>query len=215
MSNLGPFGGPKNAPWARQPVGNTNPNMVNNANSLQQQILNQGALNNMGNAGMVPFQQQHQQQVFQNAMGLQQQNLSLGLQQMANSQVAMGTTLGQQIASNQLFQQVGAVSYPNPRGLNPAFQGQALSGQQMANNSSAGTKQRVFTGTVTKVHDNFGFVDEDVFFQTSACVKGEMLLFFHCITPWVECSLFVCFSSMLVCVDVINIRRLCVCVFFF
>lgn len=35
------------------------------------------------------------------------------------------------------------------------------------------TKQRVFTGTVTKVHDNFGFVDEDVFFQTTACVKGS------------------------------------------
>ena len=28
------------------------------------------------------------------------------------------------------------------------------------------TSQRVFTGTVTKLHDNFGFVDEDVFFQT-------------------------------------------------
>jgi len=30
----------------------------------------------------------------------------------------------------------------------------------------------VFTGTVTKLHDNFGFVDEDVFFQTSV-VKGQ------------------------------------------
>ena len=34
------------------------------------------------------------------------------------------------------------------------------------------TSQRVFTGTVTKLHDNFGFVDEDVFFQTSV-VKGQ------------------------------------------
>ena len=33
--------------------------------------------------------------------------------------------------------------------------------------------QRVFTGTVTKLHDNFGFVDDDVFFQTST-VKGDM-----------------------------------------
>ena len=32
--------------------------------------------------------------------------------------------------------------------------------------------QRVFTGTVTKLHDNFGFVDEDVFFQTTV-VKGQ------------------------------------------
>jgi hypothetical protein len=31
--------------------------------------------------------------------------------------------------------------------------------------------QRVFTGTVTKLHDNFGFVDEDVFFQSNV-VKG-------------------------------------------
>jgi hypothetical protein len=33
-------------------------------------------------------------------------------------------------------------------------------------------QQRVFTGTVTKMHDNFGFVDEDVFFQMSV-VKGQ------------------------------------------
>ncbi|XP_035205018.1 cell division cycle and apoptosis regulator protein 1-like isoform X2 [Stegodyphus dumicola] len=34
-------------------------------------------------------------------------------------------------------------------------------------------KHRVFTGTVTKLHENFGFVDEDVFFQISA-VKGNV-----------------------------------------
>lgn len=27
------------------------------------------------------------------------------------------------------------------------------------------SKQRVFTGMVTKIHDNFGFIDEEVFFQ--------------------------------------------------
>ena len=26
-------------------------------------------------------------------------------------------------------------------------------------------KQRVFSGTVTKLHENFGFIDEDVIFQ--------------------------------------------------
>jgi hypothetical protein len=83
--------------------------------------------------------------------------------------------LGSQLASNQIFQQVGAVSYPNPRGLNPtAFQTQNISAvPPVQNNSNVGTKQRVFTGTVTKVHDNFGFVDEDVFFQVNACVKGS------------------------------------------
>jgi len=45
--------------------------------------------------------------------------------------------------------QMATVSYPTPRA---AQQTQA--------------KQRVFTGTVSKLHDNFGFVDEDVFFQT-------------------------------------------------
>jgi len=33
-------------------------------------------------------------------------------------------------------------------------------------------KQRVFSGTVTKTHENFGFIDDDVFFQTSS-VKGN------------------------------------------
>jgi len=34
-------------------------------------------------------------------------------------------------------------------------------------------KQRVFSGTVTKTHENFGFIDDDVFFQTSS-VKGTI-----------------------------------------
>ncbi|EEZ98940.2 cell division cycle and apoptosis regulator protein 1 [Tribolium castaneum] len=169
MSNMGQFNN-KNPPWGRA---NNSPNIVNQPSPLQQQIMNQSALNNMNTSGMVQFQQQHQQQVFQNAMGLQQQNLGLGLQQMANN--AMGAGLGSQLASNQIFQQVGAVTYPNPRGLNPtAFQTQNISAvPPVQNNSNVGTKQRVFTGTVTKVHDNFGFVDEDVFFQINACVKGS------------------------------------------
>ncbi|XP_053804601.1 cell division cycle and apoptosis regulator protein 1 isoform X2 [Vidua macroura] len=49
------------------------------------------------------------------------------------------------------------VSYPAPRSSQQQTQPQ---------------KQRVFTGMVTKLHDTFGFVDEDVFFQLSA-VKGK------------------------------------------
>ncbi|KAK5650094.1 hypothetical protein RI129_001123 [Pyrocoelia pectoralis] len=172
MSNLGAFGAGKNSVWGRTAVPNASNSLVNQSNALQQQILNQSTLGNMNTTGMVQFQQQHQHQVFQNAMGMQQQNLSLGLQQIPNPSVAMSAGLGTQIASNQLFQQVGAVTYPNPRALNPtAFQTQAVATVQTAGNTS--TKQRVFTGTVTKVHDNFGFVDEDVFFQTSTCVKGS------------------------------------------
>lgn len=72
--------------------------------------------------------------------------------------------------AGQLYPQVATVSYPTPRALNTnAFQ-QSVAGvtQQVQQNvqSPSSTKQRVFTGIVTKVHDNFGFVDEDVFFQT-------------------------------------------------
>lgn len=52
---------------------------------------------------------------------------------------------------------------------------QPQQGQQAAQAAAvaaAAASQRVFTGTVTKLHDNFGFVDEDVFFQTSV-VKGQ------------------------------------------
>ncbi|XP_039625557.1 cell cycle and apoptosis regulator protein 2 [Polypterus senegalus] len=39
--------------------------------------------------------------------------------------------------------------------------------------SSVGQKQRVFTGVVSKMHDCYGIVDEDVFFQLSV-VKGRL-----------------------------------------
>lgn len=40
------------------------------------------------------------------------------------------------------------------------MQDQAASGQGQGQ-----SKQRVFTGMVTKIHDDFGFIDEEVFFQ--------------------------------------------------
>ncbi|KAL3278362.1 hypothetical protein HHI36_013691 [Cryptolaemus montrouzieri] len=169
-NNLGQFNTPKNPAWGRA---SSSSNIVsqNNQGLNMPQMMNQG-LSNMNNTGMLQFQQQHPQ-VFQSALGIQQQNLGLGLQQMANN--AIGAS---QLASNQIFQQVGTVSYPNPRALNTAaFQTPQnltpLAQIQSGGNSNSGTKQRVFTGTVTKVHDNFGFVDEDVFFQTNACVKGS------------------------------------------
>ncbi|XP_063444146.1 cell division cycle and apoptosis regulator protein 1-like isoform X3 [Mytilus trossulus] len=86
----------------------------------------------------------------QQLLGLQQQ----ALQQQGPPQIIPqpGIAIPTTLASNQ---QVAPVSYPNPRQVQQATP----------------PKQRVFTGTVTKLHDNFGFVDEDVFFQTS-CVKG-------------------------------------------
>ena len=73
----------------------------------------------------------------------------------------------------QMFPQVATVSYPTPRALNPtAFQTAAATAAVATvppvppATPNPPPKQRVFTGIVTKVHDNFGFVDEDVFFQT-------------------------------------------------
>ena len=43
--------------------------------------------------------------------------------------------------------------------------------QQQQQQQHATVKQRVFSGIVTKIHENFGFIDEDVIFQASV-VKG-------------------------------------------
>ncbi|XP_014602061.1 PREDICTED: cell division cycle and apoptosis regulator protein 1-like isoform X1 [Polistes canadensis] len=159
MSNLSPFGGGKNPPWVR----NTGQGIQN----IQQQMLGQ-AMGTIGGQPMVQYQQQTQQ-VYQQSLGLQQPNITMA------SMATLGSNLPSGIAG-QLYSQVATVSYPTPRALNTnAFQ-QSVAGvpQQVQQNvPSSSPKQRVFTGTVTKVHDNFGFVDEDVFFQTSACVKGS------------------------------------------
>ncbi|KAL0109584.1 hypothetical protein PUN28_014558 [Cardiocondyla obscurior] len=159
MSNLSPFGGGKNPPWVR--------NAGQGIQNIQQQMLGQ-AMGSIGGQPMVQYQQQTQQ-VYQQSLGLQQPNITMA------SMATLGSNLPSGIAG-QLYPQVATVSYPTPRALNTnAFQ-PSVAGvpQQVQQNvSSSSTKQRVFTGTVTKVHDNFGFVDEDVFFQTSACVKGS------------------------------------------
>ncbi|XP_020712429.2 cell division cycle and apoptosis regulator protein 1-like isoform X2 [Athalia rosae] len=135
--------------------------------NIQQQMLGQ-AMGGIGGQPMVQYQQQTQQ-VYQQSLGLQQPNITMA------SMASLGSNLPSGIAG-QLYPQVATVSYPTPRALNTnAFQQSVANvAQQVQQNVSATTtKQRVFTGTVTKVHDNFGFVDEDVFFQTSACVKGS------------------------------------------
>ncbi|NP_001090254.1 cell division cycle and apoptosis regulator protein 1 [Xenopus laevis] len=68
--------------------------------------------------------------------------------------VALPTSLA--LSTPQQAAQI-TVSYPTPRSNQQQTQPQ---------------KQRVFTGVVTKLHETFGFVDEDVFFQLTA-VKGK------------------------------------------
>ncbi|XP_031842113.1 cell division cycle and apoptosis regulator protein 1 isoform X1 [Nomia melanderi] len=159
MSNLSPFGGGKNPPWVR--------NAGQGIQNIQQQMLGQ-AMGGIGGQPMVQYQQQTQQ-VYQQSLGLQQPNITMA------SMATLGSNLPSGIAG-QLYPQVATVSYPTPRALNTnAFQ-PSVAGvpQQVQQNvPSSSTKQRVFTGTVTQVYDNFGFVDEDVFFQTNACVKGS------------------------------------------
>lgn len=144
-----------------------------------------GSMSNINHSGMVPFQPQ--QQVFQNMglnqqnLGLNQQNLGLGLQQMAANQL--------NFASNPIFQQqLSAVSYPNTRGLNPnAFQtptnvqSNSAGGKcfprfywrSVLHGYLSGTKQKVFTGSITQLHENFGFIDDEVFFSRNVCLKGS------------------------------------------
>ncbi|KAK9307660.1 hypothetical protein QLX08_002073 [Tetragonisca angustula] len=159
MSNLSPFGGGKNPPWVR--------NAGQGIQNIQQQMLGQ-AMGSIGGQPMVQYQQQTQQ-VYQQSLGLQQPNITMA------SMATLGSNLPSGIAG-QLYPQVATVSYPPPRALNTnAFQPSVggVPQQVQQNVPSSSTKQRVFTGTVTQVYDNFGFVDEDVFFQTNACVKGS------------------------------------------
>ncbi|XP_015434424.1 PREDICTED: cell division cycle and apoptosis regulator protein 1 isoform X2 [Dufourea novaeangliae] len=159
MSNLSPFGGGKNPPWVR--------NAGQGIQNIQQQMLGQ-AMGGIGGQPMVQYQQQTQQ-VYQQSLGLQQPNITMA------SMATLGSNLPSGIAG-QLYPQVATVSYPTPRALNTnAFQPNVAGVPQQVqqNVPPSSTKQRVFTGTVTQVYDNFGFVDEDVFFQTNACVKGS------------------------------------------
>lgn len=162
MSNMQQYGGGKNPPWARN---NKNQQM----NPLQQQpMMNQSPMSQPN--PMMQYQQV--QPVFQGGIMQQKTNMAL----MQQNTMTLNQTLATQInQSPQMFPQTGVVAYPAPRPLNhntfcssPAIN---QTPPQVQNSSSP--KQRVFAGTVTKTHDEFGFVDEDVFFQTNACVKGS------------------------------------------
>lgn len=70
--------------------------------------------------------------------------------------------------------QINAVAAVNNRNLNATAFAQPVVAPTTGNatavstppaSTTTGTKQRVFTGIVTKVLDTYGFVDEDVFFQ--------------------------------------------------
>ncbi|XP_047022062.1 cell division cycle and apoptosis regulator protein 1-like [Helicoverpa zea] len=138
--------GPKNPPWARS---NVNTNMT----GMNPQIMDPNAM--MTQQGMMQFQQT--QAVFNPSMMQAQSGMAMPMAgQMPMNQMAQG----QMYPGN-------VVAYPTPRAMNPGMYQNTQSSQ-----SSNNTDQRVFTGTVTKTHNDFGFVDHDVFYQTSVCAKG-------------------------------------------
>lgn len=138
--------GPKNPPWARS---NVNTNMT----GMNPQIMDPNAM--MTQQGMMQFQQT--QAVFNPSMMQAQSGMSMP---MAGQMPMNQMTQGQMYPGN-------VVAYPTPRAMNPGMYQNTQSNQ-----SSNNTDQRVFTGTVTKTHNDFGFVDHDVFYQTSVCAKG-------------------------------------------
>ncbi|XP_030626821.1 cell division cycle and apoptosis regulator protein 1 [Chanos chanos] len=163
------FGGQKNPPWAAQfaatavsqpgALGVQQPSLLGASPSMysQQSALAAASLNTQSAANY---------QLSQQTAALQQQAAAAAaaaLQQLPQPQqallsqppVALPTSLS--LSNPQPTAQI-TVSYPAPR-----------SSQQQQTQPQ---KQRVFTGVVNKLHDTFGFVDEDVFFQLSA-VKGK------------------------------------------
>lgn len=137
--------GAKNPPWARS---NVNTNMT----GMNPQIMDPNSM--MSQQGILPFQQT---QVFNPGMMQAQGGMTMPMAgQMPMNQMAQG----QMYPGN-------VVAYPTPRAMNPGMYQSTQSNQSQSN-----TEQRVFTGTVTKTHNDFGFVDHDVFYQTSVCAKG-------------------------------------------
>ncbi|CAK1546085.1 unnamed protein product [Leptosia nina] len=137
--------GAKNPPWARS-------NVNSNITGMNPQIMDPNAM--ISQQGMMPFQQTAA--VFNPGM--------------MQTQGGMAMSMGAQMPLNQMAQSQmypgNVVAYPTPRAMNPNMY------QNNANQTPQGSEQRVFTGTVTKTHNDFGFVDHDVFYQTSVCAKG-------------------------------------------
>ncbi|XP_064418686.1 cell division cycle and apoptosis regulator protein 1 isoform X2 [Latimeria chalumnae] len=175
------FGGQKNPPWATQftatavsqpaALGVQQPSLLGASPIYTQQtalaaaaglatqtpatypLSQTAALQQQAAAAAAALQQQYQQP--QQALYSVQQQLQQPQQALLTQPaVALPTSLS--LSTPQPAAQI-TVSYPAPRSSQQQTQPQ---------------KQRVFTGVVTKLHDTFGFVDEDVFFQLSA-VKGK------------------------------------------
>ncbi|CAG7720935.1 unnamed protein product [Allacma fusca] len=109
---------------------------------------------------------QQQQQNFPNL------NVNFLTEQMGVGQILQPPS-GNQAQSMSMQNLITPMSVALGGGVNFA-QSANIQAQSATSQASQQAKQRVFTGTVTKTHDNFGFIDEEVFFQMSV-VKGVVL----------------------------------------
>ncbi|XP_053548293.1 cell division cycle and apoptosis regulator protein 1-like [Bombina bombina] len=117
------------------------------------QLTQTAALQQQAAAAAAAALQQQYSQPQQTIYSVQQSQLQQPQQTLiTQTAVALPTSLA--LSTQQQTAQI-TVSYPSPR-----------SGQQQTQPQ----KQRVFTGVVTKLHETFGFVDEDVFFQLTISV---------------------------------------------
>lgn len=177
------FGGSKNPPWQRN----------NMQNSQQQNMPNMQNQMGLLNPQLVGFQQ-NQQQYNQNMNMPQQQNMSM----MSH----MGGNISNQLPQNQMFSQAVTYptprslnSLPFPPPQHPPPQMQQSNSQNSHQQSSQGNQShnmqnqsslhanlqanlqkniRIYSGTgmVSKIQNDFGFIEDEIYFHKSVCVKG-------------------------------------------
>uniref|UniRef100_A0A8D8X8X7 Cell division cycle and apoptosis regulator protein 1 n=1 Tax=Cacopsylla melanoneura TaxID=428564 RepID=A0A8D8X8X7_9HEMI len=160
MSNYNAAAAAKNPPWQQQ----------SNLPIMQGQQLNTGLLQYPQTA-LLQAQQLIQQ--------TQPASMLYGNTATTNQHQAYGNTSTTNTGYNHLAT-ASNVTYPTRQLNSTAFAtSSSLLGTGASNTGLLGSapttfpKQRVFTGTITKRQDNFGFVDEDVFFQVDVCAKGS------------------------------------------
>jgi hypothetical protein len=131
-----------------------------------------------------PWQKNVPMQGFAQQMGLQQLNHQMGF--LHQNHVAFPNAQPM-LQMNQLVNQVSSVQYPaarvNPMAFqqnpqqqsNQNIQQQQQQQQQQQSNSKYNANNKMFSGTglVTKIQNDIGFIDDEVLFHKSACVKGE------------------------------------------
>lgn len=77
----------------------------------------------------------------------------------------------QQMPAQQMSPQAQQLMNPMPPGVGPMQSGPVVPGGPV---SSIMATQRAYTGTVTKIQGDVGFIDDEIFFHKSVVCKGSM-----------------------------------------